>query len=514
MSPLTSSRELMLACFLPLPHLASAECEQWCTDSCSVLNGPLDRECDTCSQEEGYLCYPGAVDYDTWRVRHVARTQRTIVDANGRVVQPNARVDDPDAPIERTHKSMVYREPYFNIAARKRDAAFEENPSYREFLQVPLAEPAESPRMCEVHSCVLVEDDEACVEGRADCAAPRGHLRPFGEQFEVVTPVAEHDVHTNPLSALSFWRRHVATYSPVVLRDAAAAITKLDGWSDEALRAPYQGGSPKCALENGRPFPVIVEKNNRVSHNDRHPLEPGWNFCDFLAAYRAPDAPNYCINSITEDSLVPLTKHLKLPEVLACDDLYSSMSGIRMWMSRGNTTCSQHFDTHDVLLFQIDGVKEFHLSHPNESAAMYMDHHDKYGLSPINVDRVDLQRFPRLADAEVHHALLSAGDALYIPSGWWHVISSRLGRNIMLAFEFDPTRRLPQPWTTELRKLSNHPGLFWAEKKRLLATMAESTARAMAAGGVAVESSQCSASLSQTPRNLSEYPGWRGPRYD
>lgn len=34
--------------------------------------------------------------------------------------------------------------------------------------------------------------------------------------------------------------------------------------------------------------------------------------------------------------------------------------------------------------------------HPNASAHLYMDHHDKFGLSPVNCDRVDLQRFPEV----------------------------------------------------------------------------------------------------------------------
>ena len=46
---------------------------------------------------------------------------------------------------------------------------------------------------------------------------------------------------------------------------------------------------------------------------------------------------------------------------------------------------------------------------------MYMDHHDKFGLSPINVDRVDLDRFPDFSTGRMYHARLEAGDALYIP---------------------------------------------------------------------------------------------------
>ena len=49
--------------------------------------------------------------------------------------------------------------------------------------------------------------------------------------------------------------------------------------------------------------------------------------------------------------------------------------------------------------------------------------HSKYGLSPINVDRVDLERFPSISNATTYLANLSAGDAVYIPDGWWHVVS-------------------------------------------------------------------------------------------
>ena len=133
------------------------------------------------------------------------------------------------------------------------------------------------------------------------------------------------------------------------------------------------------------------------------------------------------------------------------------MHAVRMWFSRGNTTSSQHFDTHDNLMLQIDGIKDIYLSHPNESAKMYMDHHDKYGLSPVNVDRVDLERFPHVANASVQHVRLMPGDALYIPDGYWHVIKST-DRNLALAFEINPRRLAPEPWTPTLNELYEHPG--------------------------------------------------------
>jgi hypothetical protein len=405
---------------LAYPPLVSAPCEPHCAYPCVELNGPLHIECGDCSAASG-LCYPGADDFDTWKERADALRGgqvRASVDGYGNQGMVNAPVDDitvAEKPVELTHKSMVMRDQFYRIASPKRTEAFSfdlitNNSNLAEFLDWPSTVPEESPRVCEVHSCVLIEGDDACAEGRAECTdVPKGHLRPFGEQMELLS-IDEYDVSSDwpRVDAPFFWGEHIMPYKPVVLRGGAAAITNLKAWTDERLlgRAPPNpDGSPgarRCEIEDGRPFYVIVEKNNRVSHNDRLPLQDGWDFCKFLREYRKPDAPTYVIQSITEDRTnVGLLRTLGLPEVFACDDLYRSLHGIRMWMSRGNTTSSQHFDTHDNMMLQIDGTKDIYLAHPNESSLMYMDHHDKYGISPINVDRVDMQRFPKLAQAKV-----------------------------------------------------------------------------------------------------------------
>ena len=140
---------------------------------------------------------------------------------------------------------------------------------------------------------------------------------------------------------------------------------------------------------------------------------------------------------------------------------------------------------------------------------MYMDHHDKFGLSPINVDRVDLQRFPRATEAKVLYARLEPGDALYLPDSWWHVIKSS-GRNIGLALHFHPPRAMPQPWTRAMSELVEHKGLYWAEKSRVLATMRESFARS---GRASISHDRCTQPLAAQPANLHEYPGWRPPMH-
>lgn len=453
---------------------------------------------------------PGAPDFETWKERQEARNQMNemvAVGADGNQGALSRMEDDENRPIELTEKSMVMRDKFFNIAFKKRTAEhdfakFHEMPDVSAFVEAAPIVPEESPRHCEVHSCVLVDGDETCAEGLPGCTAPRGHLRPFGEQMDLER-VGEHH-HLLPPDAAYFWREHIAKYEPVHLRGAAAAVTDLAGWTDEALLgASNETGRPKCALDNGRPWYVTVEQNNRISHNDRLPLAEGYDFCRYLREYRDPGAPTYCIHAITDDSRTQLPRAIALPAVLNCEDLYQSMHAVRMWMSRGNTTSSQHFDTHDNLMLQIDGTKDIYMSHPNESSRMYMDHHDKFGLSPINVDRVDLERFPRFADARVQHVRLEPGDALYIPDGYWHVIRSH-GRNIALAFEFAaPRRPQHQPWTAALMEFERHPGTLWGEKRRLEATMKEAWARSDPG-----EMAQCTEPLAQPPRTLADYRGW------
>ena len=81
-----------------------------------------------------------------------------------------------------------------------------------------------------------------------------------------------------------------------------------------------------------------------------------------------------------------------------------------------NATSSLHFDTHDNLLMQIDGEKTVLLWPPSESVKFYMDYHDRWGLSPLSVDRVDLLQFPLFAHAKhgvvVH---VKKGDVILIP---------------------------------------------------------------------------------------------------
>ena len=79
--------------------------------------------------------------------------------------------------------------------------------------------------------------EEPCAEGRADCDAPAGHLRPFGEQMELEN-ITEYDLRGDSptVDAPLFWRNHIAPYEPAVLRGGASQVGEGEG---EGRAAPY-----------------------------------------------------------------------------------------------------------------------------------------------------------------------------------------------------------------------------------------------------------------------------------
>ena len=184
-------------------------------------------------------------------------------------------------------------------------------------FEVPLPHPQESPRTCMVHRCVLLPADHDCLAKLGSCPSwPLGHLKPMGEQFGHVAPIAERvatglggvanhsagpisdgaaisdgadargatSATATGLDARSFWLDHVARYVPVVVR--GGALSSIEAPWDDAFLLQH------CTKEHGWPWRALIEKNNRVVQNDRHPLMYDWTFCDFLRRYLRPEYTN------------------------------------------------------------------------------------------------------------------------------------------------------------------------------------------------------------------------------
>ncbi|MBL7920156.1 MAG: cupin-like domain-containing protein [Bacteroidia bacterium] len=81
----------------------------------------------------------------------------------------------------------------------------------------------------------------------------------------------------------------------------------------------------------------------------------------------------------------------------------------------------QDIDMSNVMLTQFHGRKRVILISPEYSDLLYRLPFNTYSL--VDLDHPDYNKYPGLAYVEANEYILEPGDALYMPSGYWHYIT-------------------------------------------------------------------------------------------
>ena len=102
---------------------------------------------------------------------------------------------------------------------------------------------------------------------------------------------------------------------------------------------------------------------------------------------------------------------------------------VSLWLGN-RTRVPAHFDLPDNLACVVSGRRRFTLFPPEQVANLYVGPLDLtpagQPVSLVDLAAPDLERFPRFAQALAHAQVveLEAGDALFIPSQWWHAVDA------------------------------------------------------------------------------------------
>ena len=108
-----------------------------------------------------------------------------------------------------------------------------------------------------------------------------------------------------------------------------------------------------------------------------------------------------------------------------------------------------HYDlTHNAYV-QVCGWKRFVLFDPAYGPCLYPFPvaHPMDRCARVDLEHVDLQRFPRLASARAVAVVLGPGDLLVIPAGWWHHVQTLTEDSVSVSFWFAdvaPSRSSPR----------------------------------------------------------------------
>jgi len=121
---------------------------------------------------------------------------------------------------------------------------------------------------------------------------------------------------------------------------------------------------------------------------------------------------------------------------------------VSIWIGN-KTRISAHYDFPDNIACVVAGERRFTLFPPDQIENLYIGPIDRtpsgQAISLVDFNNPDCEKFPRFAEA-LEHATVSEmgpGDAIFIPSMWWHHVESFSAYNILVNYWWTSTPSSP-----------------------------------------------------------------------
>jgi len=212
------------------------------------------------------------------------------------------------------------------------------------------------------------------------------------------------------------------------LRSPAVAMDYLRGHYD-GRTLQYSFGAPEV---RGRPFysEDFSALNFEVRRGGLDELLAG-----IAAAAGLPQPPTYYLASLPVDDA--------LPGFRAANDVDFAAHGVAprtsIWIGN-RVVASCHYDAPNNLACCAVGRRRFTLLPPTQIGNLYPGPLEPtpggQAVSVVDFAQPDLVRYPRFREALRHarSAVLEPGDALFIPSLWWHHVESLDSFNVLVNY--------------------------------------------------------------------------------
>lgn len=152
------------------------------------------------------------------------------------------------------------------------------------------------------------------------------------------------------------------------------------------------------------------------------------------------DAPGYYVGSTLLDRWFP---GFREENDLPLNDLKPLVS---VWMSN-RIRVSAHFDVADNVACCAVGRRRFSLFEPDQLENLYVGPWDAtpagQAISLVDFQEPDFEKYPKFKDAleSAYVVTLEPGDALFIPSMWWHHVEGLDGLNVLVNYWWRTTPR-------------------------------------------------------------------------
>ncbi|XP_071503904.1 bifunctional peptidase and arginyl-hydroxylase JMJD5-like [Diadema antillarum] len=249
-----------------------------------------------------------------------------------------------------------------------------------------------------------------------------GHLEPLGSKaIKRSIPILEEFP-----SPKTFFLDHVLGSLPVLFRGGGRLSPAFKLWTDQYLRLRPESQTTMVDVE-------VRKKENRKLPTMRV------LFSEFLERYKTHD--EYMVDGVPKF----LRDDVVVPPPLVCDDILERIVDAVMWFSSGGTKSVLHNDDTDNINCLFSGQKEIlFINYTQYRHKVNLDHPEG-SYSSINVEEVDMEKYPGMRDVEFYYAKMFPGDCVYIPYKWIHQVNS-IGRNLAVNLWWEHScENIPSP---------------------------------------------------------------------
>lgn len=211
------------------------------------------------------------------------------------------------------------------------------------------------------------------------------------------------------LSKEEFLKEYFIPGQPVIMEDLTKDWPAYEKWDFEYFKE--KAGDVVVPVYNGKPA-----KGRENSHGPAMKI-PFREYIDILK--KGPtDLRMFFFNLL--QNCPGLVRDFKYPDLGV--KFFKKLPVLFVGGEGSRVVMHYDMDLANNFHFNFTGEKKVILYAPDQTKFLYKVPYSIVSMEIINMDDPDFQKYPALAKAKGHRADLKHGDALYIPSEWWHFV--------------------------------------------------------------------------------------------
>ena len=207
-------------------------------------------------------------------------------------------------------------------------------------------------------------------------------------------------------------QNHINKKKPVVIKGFAKDWGATKNWNLDYF----------LDLEDDKDITLL--SGNFIKEDNRYKNS---TFRDYILKLKDAEANQQTVKDyLTTLDIFNYFPHLNGDTDFSIFEKCTAVNDVTAWIGPKGTISGFHNDTGKNFYAQIKGKKMFILASTKYNQNFYPS--DKYingaVASQVDINNFSPEKFPKFMEAEFKSVVLEPGDALYVPSKWWHYVQS------------------------------------------------------------------------------------------